>query len=206
MSTKRAAFSFKPSLEALANRITPSHHKSIPTLNPEVAAKTTALPVAVGPRDGMATLSSAGEGGDSNSSLVRRGEGTRWEIEQVTMPTLLARSGLEGADFVKIDIEGSEYELTYSILGKPTLFVSMHPNLLVDKRSLASTIVSGLGALRANRRFLRATLVYRHHYVYDEARRSFRDIRRRNVTRVIFPVPLRASFLIGACLFTDESI
>jgi hypothetical protein len=37
MSTKRVAFSFEPSLEALANRITPNHHKNIPTLIPKVA-------------------------------------------------------------------------------------------------------------------------------------------------------------------------
>jgi FkbM family methyltransferase len=174
-------------------------------LNPAVAAKTTALQVAVGPKDGCAVLSSAGSGGDSNSSLVRpRDAGSHWTVEQVTLATLLARAGIHAADFVKMDVEGAEYALVPTLAGIPTLYVAMHPNLLVDKSSLAERIKSSLRALRANRRFLRATLAYRHHYVWDERRNAFQDIRRRNQLRVLLPLPLRASLLVGACVFTDE--
>ena len=37
MSSKRATPSFKPLLERLENRITPTHHKNIPTLVPSLA-------------------------------------------------------------------------------------------------------------------------------------------------------------------------
>jgi FkbM family methyltransferase len=176
-------------------------------LNPEVAAKTTAFPVAIGASDGEVVLSSQGEGGDSNSSVMRPGDaGARWTVEQVTMATLLERAAIASPDFVKVDVEGAEYDIVTMLVRAPALFVAMHPNLLLDKRSPVARVVSSLRALRANRRFLRTVLAYRHHYVWDESRRRFREIRRRNLLRVLFPLPLRSSFLIGACLFTDEPV
>ncbi len=175
-------------------------------LNPDVAARTIALQLAVGPSDGTVVLSSPGGGGDSNSSTVRPHDaGSRWQVEQVSFATLLARTGLDEPDFVKMDVEGAEYQLVPTLSGVPTLYVAMHPNLLLDKSSLLARISSSLRALRANRRFLRATLAYRHHYMWDEQRNAFRDIRRRNLLRVLLPLPLRSSLLIGACVFTDES-
>lgn len=174
-------------------------------LNPASAAKTVALQVAAGAVDGAVTLTSPGEGGGSQSSVVRAGDGgARWTVEQVSFGTLLGRAGLDGADFVKMDVEGAEYELVPALTGRPTLFLATHPNFLVDRRSLAKRLASSFRALRANRRMLRALLRYRHHYVYENG--AFRDIRARNVARVLFPLPLRSAFLIGACLFTDEPL
>ena len=162
-------------------------------LNPSVAAKTTALQVAAGAADGAVTLSSTGPGGGSNSSVVRAGDkGSHWKVEQLCVPSLLERAGLDA--------------LLPTIPGKPTLFVAMHPNLLVDKRSPKARVVSSARALRANRRLLRAMRRYRHHYVFDESTRTFRDIRRRNFLRGVLPVPLRASLLVGGCVFTDERL
>jgi FkbM family methyltransferase len=181
-------------------------------LNPDTAAKTLAVQAAAGPTDGAVVLTSAGEGGDSNSSVARPGDsGARWEITQMSFPTLLTRTGLAGADFVKVDIEAAEYELVpaihWPLLGTlPTLYVALHPNLLLDKRSLTARLWSSMHALRANRRFLRALLPYRHHYVYDVATRQFRDIRMRNRARVLLPLPIRSSFLVGACVFTNEEL
>ncbi len=181
-------------------------------LNPEVMQKTTAVQAAVGETDGSVILTSAGAGGDSNSSVARAGDtGARWEIEQMTLATLLSRAALGPPDFIKVDIEGAEYDLLSTLPVQPlhqppTLYVALHPNLLIDKRSLTTRISSSLRALRANRRFLRALLPYRHHYVYDEKTRALRDIRSRNVLRVLLPLPLRMSFLIGACVFTNESL
>jgi FkbM family methyltransferase len=178
-------------------------------LNPDVAAKTAVLPVAAGPRDAAVTMSAPTDAGTSHSSVVRAGDaGAHWEVEQVCMPTLLARAGLNGVDFVKIDVEAAEYELVPAMCAqlaeRPTLYVAMHPNLLLDKRSLRRRLTSSVRALRANRRFLRAVLVYRHHYAYENGR--LRDVRRRNLVRVLFPLPVRGSFLVGAFVFTDEDV
>ena len=181
-------------------------------LNPEAAAKTLAVPAAIGPRDGRAVLTSPGSGGDSNSSVARPGDaGSRWEIEQLSFSTLLSRAELDTADFLKVDIEGAEYELVPAIRSTltsewPTLYIAFHPNLLVDKRSLSARLSSSLRALQKNRRLLRALLPYRHHYVYDAATESFRDIRRWNRLRALLPLPMRASFLIGSCVFTNQPL
>jgi FkbM family methyltransferase len=176
-------------------------------LNPSVAGKTTAFQAAAGTHDGTVALSSGGPGGDSNSSAVRAGDdGARWNVEQVSVMSLLQRAGLEAADFVKIDIEGSEYELLRTFPGKPTLFVAMHPNVLVDKRSTKARVVTSIRALRSNRRLLRAMRRYRYHYVFDESSRTFRNVKGWNLVRAFVPIPLRASLLIGACVFTDEHV
>jgi FkbM family methyltransferase len=183
-------------------------------LNPETAAKTLAVPAALGPHDGTALLTSPGSGGDSNSSVARPGDaGARWEIEQLSFSTLLSRAELDTADFMKVDIEGSEYELVPAIRSTltltsewPTLYIAFHPNLLVDKRSLNARLSSSLRALQKNRRLLRALLPYRHHYVYDAATESFRDIRGANRLRAFLPLPMRASFLIGSCVFTNQPL
>jgi len=180
-------------------------------VNPEVMGKTTAVQAAVGATDGSVILTSAGKGGDSNSSVARAGDtGARWETEQVSLATLLSRAALGPPDFIKLDIEGAEYDLLSTgplqLNRPPTLYVALHPNLLIDKRSLAARISTSMRALRANRRFLRALLPYRHHYVYDEKTCGFRDIRSRNLLRVLLPLPLRVSFLVGACVFTNEAL
>src|SRR5436305_11632144 len=157
--------------------------------HPELSAKTVAVNAAVGPSDGTVLLSSTGSGGDSNSSIVRPGDaGAHWEVEQMSFSTLLVRAGLDGADFVKMDTDGTDYDLVPSMPPPPTTYVGLHPKLLVDKRSVAAFISSSLRTLRANRRFLRAVLQYKHHYVYDEQNRTFRDIRPRNVLRVLLPL------------------
>lgn len=178
-------------------------------LNPEIEAKTARFPAAVGPSDGTVVLSSRGSGGDSKSSVVRPGDtGAHWQTEQLSFDTLLSRTGFV-PDFIKIDIEAAEYELVPTLVSStaeamPTLYIAVHPNLLVDKRTFAARLATSIHALRANRRLLRALLAYRHHYVYDARTEGFRDIRRRNVLRVLLPLPVRASFLIGACVFTNE--
>ena len=49
-------------------------------------------------------------------------------------------------------------------------------------------------------------MMYRHHYVFSDKTQTFEDIKRRNRLRVWLPLPLRASFIVGACLFTDETL
>jgi FkbM family methyltransferase len=176
-------------------------------LNPDAAAKTTVFPFAVAATDGTATLSSPGEAGESLSSIVGHFEGeTASRVETVAIARFLED---EPADFLKIDIEGAEYELVPAMEAtirdrRPTLYLSTHPNLILDKSSLGARVRSGLRALRLNRRMLRALLTYRHHYVYDERTGGLKDVRLRNVLRVLAPLPMRPAFLIGACVFTDR--
>jgi FkbM family methyltransferase len=178
-------------------------------LNREVAGKTTVLAAAAAAADGTAVLASPGGGGDSHSSLVGHTEAeTRWSVPTISVAKLWRASGLAGPDFVKIDIEGAEYEIVPALESvirsdRPTIYLATHPNLLLDKTSLRRRVRTALRALLLNRRMLSVLRTFRRHYVYDEPTGRLKDIRTRNVLRVFLPLPIRASFLIGACLFTD---
>jgi len=181
-------------------------------LNPEARAKTTVVAAAAGATDGTVVLNADGAAGASTSSVVRPvGRGESWYVPQVAAAGLLRDAAIGHDDLVKMDVEGAEYEIVPAIADelserRPHLYVSFHPNLVFDKTSVRTRLTSGLRALRLNRRLLRALLVYRRHYVWDERRRGFRDVRSRNLLRVLLPLPLRASFAIGACVFTDAEL
>ncbi len=155
-------------------------------LNPETMEKTTAVQAAIGPTDGSVILTSPGSGGDSNSSVARPGDaGARWETEQLSLSTLLSRADLDTADFIKVDIEGAEYDLlsalpVHPLTKSPTLYVAFHPNFLIDKRSL--TRASRARCERCERTAASYARCSRTAIITSTTRRreSFRDIRRRN--------------------------
>ena len=179
-------------------------------LNPDIAMKTTVVAAAIAATDGEVVLSSAGGGGDSLSTTVARaGARTSWAVRALGISSFLARAETADASFLKLDVEGAEYEVVLAMADylrerRPDLYVALHPNLLYDRASLRARVVSGLRVIRANRRLLRAVRFYRHHYVYDERARRLRDVRTRNRIRTAFPLPLRQGLLLGSCFFTDR--
>lgn len=181
-------------------------------LNPEARAKTTVVAAAAGANAGVVLLAAEGAGGDSTSSVVGHTHAaTTWTVPQVAAAELLREPAIGPGDLVKVDVEGAEYAIVPSLAAdlaarRPHLYVSFHPNLVFDKTSVRARVASGVRALRLNRRLLRTLLLYRHHYVWDEGSARFRDVRRRNLLRVMLPLPLRASFAIGAAVFTDDEI
>lgn len=178
-------------------------------LNPGLQPKITVYDFAVAAADGSATLSS-NLGGDSESSLVRPFPGgASWTVPVVDIKAFLRSPRASNAAFIKIDIEGAEYDLIprmgpFIKQQRPTLYLSMHPNYLYDKTSVATKFSSGARLLYRNWKMLRTLLGYRHHYVYDETVNCLRDIRRRNILRVLLPLPHRSFFLTEPCAFTDE--
>jgi FkbM family methyltransferase len=182
------------------------------SLNPTVQAKTRVLPVAVGAESGEVELRSPKAGGDSMSSVLSLAHpASVSRVRQVAVQELLRDEEIARCDFIKMDVEGAEYWIVPALAehlrrARPQLYVSTHPNLLVDRSTPWTQVTSRLRALRANRRLLKTLLLYRHHYVYDSRSGRFRDIRRRNRLRVLFPLPLRASVLIGAAVFTETAI
>ena len=179
-------------------------------LNPDIATKTTVVAAAIAATDGEVALSSAGGGGDSLSTTVARAEArTSWIVQALGISSFLARADTADANFVKLDVEGAEYDVVPAMAGylrarRPDLYIALHPNLLYDKASLRARVVSGLRVIRANRRLLRAVRFYRYHYVYDERARRLRNVRTRNRIRMAFPLPLRQGLLLGSCFFTDR--
>jgi len=87
---------------------------------------------------------------------------------------------------------------------RPDLLVSFHPNMRLDKRSPAARASSGFRLLAKNWRVLKAVRPYRHHLLWDQEANRFRERRAIDLLRLCLPLPLLASFLVGAFLFTDE--
>jgi hypothetical protein len=172
--------------------------------------KTAVVAAAIAAKDGEVVLSSAGGGGDSlSTTLGVHNARTSWTVEAIGIATFLARAGAADADFLKLDVEGAEYDVVPAMADylrerRPELYVAFHPNLLYDKVSLRGRVVSGLRVIRANQRLLRAVRFYRHHYVYDERDRRLKDVRTRNLIRMVLPLPMRGGLLIGSCFFTDR--
>ncbi|WP_409733389.1 FkbM family methyltransferase [Tabrizicola flagellatus] len=88
-------------------------------------------------------LGGRGEGGDSMSSALFPNRTSRWTVEARRLHDVLATERQPGQPvFIKIDIEGGEYELLPAIgdiIADPlvTAYVSFHPRML--RNSLAAT-------------------------------------------------------------------
>lgn len=180
-------------------------------LNPELDARVTVIEAAVAAADGTAQLVSAAHGGDSLSHLasVKQEGGDSWQVRALSVASLFALPELEDVEFVKIDAEAAEYTIVPAMTplfaaARPSIYVATHPNVLYDRSTLLARIRSGVRALAANRRMLRALSTYRHHYAWGPG--GPQDCRRANLVRAFLPLPLRSSFLIGACLFTDRRL
>jgi FkbM family methyltransferase len=97
-------------------------------------------------RDGQSfTLGGVGEGADSTSSALFPDRDSQWTVQALRLPDVLAEHRAEGQPvFLKIDIEGGEYDLIPAvgdILADPlvTAYISFHPRMLRKALALGST-------------------------------------------------------------------
>ncbi len=102
--------------------------------NPALVERIDVIPRALRPAPGTVTLGSSAAGGDSMSSTVFPHPKMAWTVETITPADVAAEAG-GGPLFVKIDIEGGEYELVP--VGQPlwdrsevTVLLSTHPQIL----------------------------------------------------------------------------
>lgn len=115
---------------------------------------------AVSTQKGEIMLGSQEGGGDSMSSVLFAGNSTHWAVEAVTLEDVLAEhSKPDQPIFLKIDIEGGEYDLIPQIkdyLADPRViaYISLHPHFL--RRSIKKSVGSFLGIPR----FIQTRLQY----------------------------------------------
>lgn len=88
---------------------------------------------------GTAYLGSKNEGGDSMSSLLFGEENQSWKVTTIDLQTFLKDKKLEKQPmFLKMDIEGGEYDLIPAISdvlkdSDTTLLLSLHPEFLIEE-------------------------------------------------------------------------
>jgi FkbM family methyltransferase len=99
------------------------------------ASKVTILNKAIANSSGRMALGSRGSGGDSESSFLFAGEATSWQVETVSLADFIRERGISGRMFIKMDIEGGEYDLMPAL--SPVLraqdldlYLSLHPSFL----------------------------------------------------------------------------
>ncbi len=128
-SRAREAHGFEPDPAAYAKLERNVAH------NPELAARIRIEPVAVWTRDAMLSFAVAGPGDSTTSPVLKQGETAALEAQALdargpAIAPLFAR-----ADFVKIDVEGAEFDLIPHIAPllaerRPALHLSFHAHRL----------------------------------------------------------------------------
>lgn len=93
---------------------------------------------AIAVNTGKLKIGSKNEGGDSMSSVLFQNEEQSWKVDSVDLKTLISRRNLEGKPlFLKIDIEGGEYNLIPSLKEffesqNASVFLALHPEFLLE--------------------------------------------------------------------------
>jgi FkbM family methyltransferase len=113
-------------------------------VNPALSGRIGIIPKAVHATAGHVTLGARRKPGDSMSSLLLGRAVTTWQAETVTPGELAALVPAAAELFVKIDIEGAEYDLLPALaplLARPgtRALVSFHPRLIGAADSEAKT-------------------------------------------------------------------
>lgn len=108
---------------------------------------------AIGLEDGSLTLAAQGRGGDSCSSVLPGGDGAAWQVTSRRLDSFLTSFDHEARFFLKVDIEGAEYELIPTLRSvfaerDVDLLLSLHPLQLAASfrrspaRGLLSTLIA----------------------------------------------------------------
>jgi FkbM family methyltransferase len=92
-------------------------------------------------------------GGDSRSSLLFAGSKVQWEAQGITLERFLSDNAIGDCSFIKMDIEGGEFDLLPAIASyladqRPTLYLSLHPHLLTEPASKIEMVEEVLACYR----------------------------------------------------------
>lgn len=86
----------------------------------------------IAPQSGEVAFGNCGDGGDSVSSLLFGDRKTHWTVKALSFEDFARQNAITDCNFIKIDIEGGEYQLlptmsNYLKAHRPTLHLSLHP-------------------------------------------------------------------------------
>jgi FkbM family methyltransferase len=133
---------------------------------------------------GKVAFGSRGEGGDSQSSLLFSDKRTRWTVDGLKFEDFMQENGIDDCNFIKIDIEGGEYEVlstmkAYLRKHRPTVYLSLHPCFLggVAEGAFGEKIINAPIRLKNTFRLMWCLRFYRHFY---DPYYKFESLRRGN--------------------------
>lgn len=137
-------------------------------LNKTIAGNVRLFNACIAPQSGQVTLGSRGQGNDSTSSLLFARKKTHWTVKAFSFADFVRQQAIVDCNFIKIDIEGGEYQLLptmadYLRSHRPTLHLSLHP-LYLKIRPLGWP-GRVLARLTQTSRILRCIDFYKH--IYD---------------------------------------
>jgi len=141
-------------------------------LNERLSGRIRLFNACIAPKSGEVALGSRGQGGDSTSSLLFARKKTRWTVRAFSFDEFVHQSGLTDCNFIKMDIEGGEYEILPTMVDylrahRPTLHLSLHPCYLkIRPLGLAGRVAARF--LRT-RKIIRCLRFYRHMYDHSGA-------------------------------------
>ena len=132
----------------------------------------------IAPRSGEVAIGNCGDGGDSVSSQLFGDRRTHWTVPGLSFEDFVRQNAITDCNFIKIDIEGGEYQLlptmsNYLRAHRPTLHLSLHPCHL-GKRGIGwiGKIIARVASTLRIRPILR---LYRH--LYDNRGRPLTFLR-----------------------------
>jgi FkbM family methyltransferase len=148
--------------------------------------------IAIAACPGILRLGSQGEQGDSMSSALFAGSQKSWTAEARRLDDLAEDWPPANECFVKIDIEGGEYDTLPALASflhsrRATAFISFHQRFFLQSSAGRGLVPKLLGELRLFLRIVRfLPLLLRYPYIYDEHRNrlsSLGFLRRRHWRR-----------------------
>ena len=105
----KRVISFEPDPEAL-RRLTANI-----ALNPDLARKITVVSKAIWPSERTLKMGARTAPGDSMSSIVHTAADVTWDVETITPEQVAAMLPADAPLFIKIDVEGAEYDIVPSL-------------------------------------------------------------------------------------------
>jgi len=124
-------------------------------LNPALDARMSLSPQCLAPARGPVRLGNktSSTGGDSMSSLLFAESPVGWNTEGITLDCFLSDRSIRDCSFIKMDIEGGEFEVLpaiaeYLAAHRPSLLLSLHPRFLPDAPSRVAAVREALSCYR----------------------------------------------------------
>jgi FkbM family methyltransferase len=124
-------------------------------LNSELAGRITLFQQCLAPTNGPVRVGnrSSPAGGDSMSSLLFASSDVGWQVQGVSLESFLAQNAIRDCSFIKMDIEGGEFDVLptladYLARHRPTLYLSLHPKFLPDPQSRVASVRESLSCYR----------------------------------------------------------